>query len=106
MTDGSEVWQRLGDEFAASDPSISRSAMMGFPSLRFEGAFFASLDHGSDDLVVKLAAVDVAARIHAGSGKPFAPAGKVFREWLAIEPGDEHAWRGAMADALAFVRSA
>jgi hypothetical protein len=53
-----------------------------------------------------LAADDVAARIQAGSGEPFAPAGKVFREWLAMEPGDEQAWRSAMADALAFVRSA
>jgi len=105
MSDGAGLWQRLGDELVASDPSITWSTMIGFPCLRFEGAFFASLDHRSDDLVVKLAAEDVSARVQAGSGKPFAPAGKVFREWLAIEPGDEQVWREATADALAFVKS-
>ena len=54
---------------------------------------------------MKLPADDVGARIKAGTGKPFAPAGKVFREWLAIEPGDDDGWREAMGDALAFARS-
>lgn len=105
MSIGPDMWRRLGDELVASDLAITWSTMMGFPCLRYEGAFFASLDHRSDDLVVKLAADDVAARVAAGSGKPFAPTGKVFREWLAIEPAAEQTWRAAMADALAFVRS-
>ena len=106
MSAGPGMWQRLGEELAASDPAITWSTMMGFPCLRYDGAFFASLDHRSDDLVVKLAAADVAARVQAGTGKPFAPAGKVFKEWLAIDPDDEAVWRAAMADALAFVRAA
>ena len=106
MSDGEATWQRLGDELAASDPAISWSTMMGFPCLRYEGAFFASLDHRNGDLVVKLSADDVAARVAAGSGKPFAPAGKVFREWVAIEPAEEEVWRTAMTDALAFAKAA
>jgi hypothetical protein len=86
----------------ASDPAISRSTMMGLPCLRLDGAFFTSLDKRSGDLIVKLAAADVAERIERGDGRPFAPAGKVFREWLALVHGPEDVWRAALADALAF----
>ena len=36
------------------EPPVTRSTMMGFPCLRFEGRFFASIDRESKDLVVKL----------------------------------------------------
>jgi hypothetical protein len=104
MSSGQEAWERIGTELMATDPSIDWSTMMGLPCLRVDGAFFASLDKRSGDLVVKLPADEVGARIERGAGKPFAPAGKVFREWLAIEAGDVAAWRAAMADALSFVR--
>ena len=102
---GQEVWGRLSEELVASDPAISRSTMMGLPCLRLDGAFFASLDTRSGALIVKLAAGDVAARIERREGGPFAPAGKVFGEWLAVEPGSDQAWRSALSDALAFARS-
>jgi hypothetical protein len=79
--------------------------MMGLPCLRLDGAFFASLDKRSDRLIVKLAADEVGACVADGRGLPFAPAGKVFREWLAIDASDEDAWREALNDALAFART-
>ena len=66
MSDGEATWQRLGDEIAAADPAISWSTMMGFPCLRYEGAFFASLDHRNGDLLVKLAADDVGSTVQRG----------------------------------------
>ena len=105
MSNGDADWDKLGDELMASDPAIRRSTMMGLPCLRLDGAFFASLDKRSGDLIVKLAADDVAARVERGAGRPFAPAGKVFREWLAIRPASEETWRSALEDALAFART-
>ena len=105
MKGGATLWESLGDELVASDPAITRSTMMGLPCLRLDGAFFASLDKRSGDLIVKLAADDVAARVESGQGQPFAPAGKVFREWVAIDSVDEDIWRAALGDALAFART-
>ena len=99
------AWDRLAGELEASDASISRSTMMGLPCLRRDGAFFASFDKRDGSLVVKLAADDVAARVADGRGRSFAPAGRVFREWIAIDAVDEDTWRAALDDALAFARS-
>jgi hypothetical protein len=60
---------------------VATGTMMGFPCLRFAGAFFASCDHRSGDLIVKLPRHRVEHLIQAGAGEPFAPAGRTFREW-------------------------
>jgi hypothetical protein len=78
--------------------------MMGLPCLRLDGDFFAALDKRSGALLVKLPANEVEARIGNGDGHAFAPAGRAFREWLAISPGSADAWRAAMAEALEFAR--
>ncbi len=41
------------------------------------------------DLVVELLRVRVAELIEAGIGAPFAPAGKVFSEWVAVSADHE-----------------
>jgi len=105
MTHARALWEQLADELEAADPGVSRSTMMGLPCLRLDGAFFASLDKRNDELIVKLAADDVAARVADGRGHAFAPAGKVFKEWLAVAAADEAAWRSLLADALAFART-
>lgn len=76
--------------------------MMGLPCLRLDGAFFASLDKHSGELIVKLPADEVAARVADGSGRAFAPAGKVFREWLVVVASGEDDWRAGLRDALEF----
>ncbi len=104
MIDPTVLWGQLADELEASDPGIGRSTMMGLPCLRLDGAFFASLDKRNGELVVKLPADDVADRIAASRGHAFAPAGRVFREWLVVDRCDEPSWRAALADALEFAR--
>lgn len=81
--DGAAAWERLSAELAMADAAISRSTIMGLPCLP--------------------AAEDVSARIASAAGRPCAPVGKGFREWLAMPPGPESGWRAALADALAFV---
>ena len=105
MSESRALWEQLADELEASDPSITRSTMMGLPCLRFDGAFFASLDERSGELIVKLAAAEVASRVADGRGRSFAPAGRVFREWVVVEGRGIAAWRAALNEALAFART-
>ena len=102
MSDKADLWGCLSEELLASDPAIARSTMMGLPCLRLDGAFFASLDKRSGDLLVKMPADEVSARVERGEGRAFAPAGRVFREWLAIDSDSEEEWRKAMAAAREF----
>jgi hypothetical protein len=50
--------------------------MMGLPCLRLDGAFFASCDRRSGDLLVKLPETCVGELIEAGTAHAFAPAGR------------------------------
>ena len=101
-TPGEERFWELAEPLLA-EAGVTRSTMMGFPCLRVGGAFFACCDRRSGDLVVKVAAERVDALIDAGQGQPFAPAGKRFREWVAIPYAKRRTWPGHLDDALAFV---
>ena len=61
--------------------------MMGYPCVRLAGQFLASYDDKAGCLVVKLPRERVAELVETGTGDPFAPAGKVFREWV-VDPHD------------------
>ena len=84
---------------------ISKGTMMGFPCLRVQGQFFASADHRTGDLIVKLPATRVTEIIDAGGGEPFAPAGRTFREWVKIVKRDATVWRQLIEEAQKFVES-
>jgi len=58
-----------------AQPGVSPGTMMGFPCLR----------------------------ITAGVGKPFAPAGRTFREWVLVEDRDATRWAALMVEARTFV---
>ena len=103
--DVTSLWDELADELCAAS-SVTRSTMMGLPCLRVDGAFFASLARDEPRLLVKLPADRVAAMVEAGHGHPFAPAGRTFREWVAVDGTDEDTWRGLLAEARAFVENA
>jgi hypothetical protein len=77
--------------------------MMGFPCLRVSGRFFASFDRRTGALVVKLHTARVHQLIAAGEAEPFAPAGRTFREWAAINPARLDHWPSLLDEALAFV---
>lgn len=85
------------------DPAIGRATMMGYPCIRLAGQFLASYDKAGG-LIVKLPSHRVTELVAAGSGEPFAPAGKVFREWVAIPTIDRPLWESLLAQAVAFAR--
>ena len=86
-----------------AEAGIERSTMMGLPCLRVHGAFFASCDRRTGDLLVKLPAARVDALVAAGRANSCAPAGRRFRQWAAIPPDRSRTWRRLLAEALAFV---
>jgi len=86
------------------DPAIGRATMMGYPCVRLAGRFLASFDDKAGCLVVKLSRERVTELVETGAGEPFAPAGKVFREWVSIPRADPELWRTLLAEAVDFAR--
>ncbi len=97
MTAEELFWDLVQPMYA--DPAVQRSTMMGLPCIRLDGQFFASLDRRTGALLVKLPQQRVGQLIEAGHGEPFAPAGRVFREWVAISRPDRRRWQGLLAEA-------
>jgi uncharacterized protein (TIGR02453 family) len=95
---GEELFWELVEPMYA-DPAVLRSTMMGLPCVRVHGRFFASLDRRTGALLVKLPAERVAGLIAVGDGEPFAPAGRVFREWVAVPRPDRRRWRSLLVEA-------
>lgn len=98
---GEELFWQLAQPLLA-EPAVVRSTMMGYPCLRLDGRFFASVDPRTQALLVKLPAARVNALIGAGHGEPFAPAGRVFREWVALPRPDRRRWRALLDEASRF----
>ena len=96
-------WE-LAEELSINS-GVTRSTMMGFPCLRINGAFFACVERGTGNLIVKLPADRVNELVASGIAIPFAPNGKVFREWVAFPDPDADDWAGFIAEAQAFVES-
>lgn len=96
------LWE-LAAELQAADDRVTEGTIMGSPCLRVGKEFLAMNHHKRDGLVVKLPAVRVSELIEAGEGESFAPAGKVFKEWLAVTDVDEARWRELLNEGLAFV---
>lgn len=84
-------------------PDVSKGTMMGFPCLRINGDFFASADHKTGDLIVKLPESRVLELIDAEIGQPFVPAGRRFREWVLIAGRDAERWEKLLVEARQFV---
>src|SRR3954447_223584 len=90
--DGRDLYEELTDDLLY-DPAIGRATMMGFPCVRLAGRFLASYDDKARCLVVKLPRERATELIDAGRGDAFAPAGKVFCEWVAIPAVDRGLWQ-------------
>ena len=101
--DARDLYDELTDDLLY-DPAIGRATMMGHPCVRLAGRFLAAYDDKAGSLVVKLPHERVGELVDDGDGDPFAPAGKVFREWVSIPTGDPELWRILLTEAVDFAR--
>ena len=95
-------WQ-LAKELQAEDPRVVEGTIMNGRCLRVGKEFLALVDYKGSGLVVKLPKKRVAELIANGTGQPFAPAGRVFQEWLSAPTPDRERWRGLLHEGIAFV---
>ena len=100
-----ELFWALAESLLAQS-AVTRSTMMGFPCLRVNGTFFACVERGTGNLIVKLPADRVNELVASGAGIPFAPSGRTFREWVACPVRDEAEWAALLDEARAFAAAA
>lgn len=100
--DGIELFSRLSRRLCRK-PDVAVGTMMGFPCLRADGKFFASLNREASELIVKLPEGRVKQAVKTREGLAFAPNGRVFREWLAIPVERAEDWSRYLREAHAFV---
>lgn len=102
-------WDIAGELMAADDRlhegTIMSSQCLRVTSSNGKAEFLAMNHHKKSGLVVKLPADRVAELIASGEGESFAPAGKVFKEWLAVLEPNEDRWRELLLEGIAFVGS-
>ena len=100
---GETLFWDLVDELRASDPRVREGTIMGGRCARVDAEFLALVDRGTGALVVKLPRARVSDLIERGIGRAFAPAGRIFREWVAIPDVDRSLWSELLADSVRFV---
>ena len=76
--------------------------MMNHPCLRVGGEFFVGVGHDGE-LLLKLPSDRVDALIGQEIGRPFAPNGRRFKEWIAIPAAHSRRWHRLSLEALDFV---
>lgn len=86
----------------AERPEFEKGTMMGFPCMRRKGNFFASLEKDTGDLILKLPKERVDEMVASGEGRAFAPAGRTFKEWVAIPAQDFERWEPLLEQAWVF----
>lgn len=104
MTFGAEeLFWKLAADLSRDDPRVQESTIMNGRCLRVGEEFLALVDYKGSGLVVKLPKPRVAELIASGVGRPFGPAGKVFKEWLSVPTPDAARWRALLDEGVAFV---
>jgi hypothetical protein len=102
-TSPEELFWQLAAELQRSDPRIREGTIMSGRCLRVGKEFLTLVDYKGSGLVVKLPITRVVELIESGVGQPFAPAGKVFREWLCVPKPDRRRWLSLLREGIAFV---
>src|SRR6185369_3659094 len=102
MTAEKLFWS-LAAELRAADSRIVEGTIMNGRCLRVGKEFLALVDYKGSGLVVKLPKARVAELIESGVGQPFAPAGRVFKEWLSVPKTDRRRWQTLLREGVAVV---
>lgn len=93
----------LAAELQGEDGRVVEGTIMGGACLRVGKEFLALVDYKGSGLVVKLPKQRVAELVEDGSGKPFGPGGKIFKEWLSVPTQDRKRWHALLREGVEFV---
>ncbi|MGI9600297.1 MAG: hypothetical protein ACR2QE_00305 [Acidimicrobiales bacterium] len=97
-----EFWDAAAPLMA--DGLLEEGTIMNGPCLRdTTGEFVAMPHHKGPGMVVKLPRDRVQQLIDDGEGRSFAPADKVFKEWVLIEAFDDTRAQELLREAVSFV---
>lgn len=99
----SDLFWELICELQAEDQRVMEGTIMGGPCVRVNSEFLGLVDYKGSGLVVKLPRKRVDELISSGVGRPFGPAGKVFKEWISVPTPDEDLWRSLLLEGIEFV---
>lgn len=102
QTDESLFWELI-EELQLEDPRVEEGTIMGGRCVRVGGEFLGLVDYKGSGMVIKLSKDRVAGLIAQGHGQPFAPANKVFKEWVSVPKRDRRRWRALLRESIAFV---
>jgi hypothetical protein len=95
-----DLFWTLAAELEAEDTRVAEGTIMNGRCLRVGKEFLALVDHKGSGLVVKLSAKRVAELIESGAGRPFAPAGRVFKEWVSVPKPDRRQWLSLLREGI------
>ena len=98
-----ELFWDLVSEVQEEDSRVVEGTIMGGPCVRVDSEFLALVDYKGSGLVVKLPRHRVDELVASGTGQPFGPAGRVFKEWVSIPVRDRALWRQLLREGIDFV---
>ena len=98
-----ELFWEIAEELQTEDPRVVEGTIMGGRCLRVGAEFLALAGFKVSGLVVKLPAKRVEEIIADGRGEPFAPANKVFSEWVSVPIPEREDWKALLLEGIAFV---
>lgn len=96
-------WDLLEPQLATGQ--LEEGTIMSSDCVRANGEFVAMPEYVSGDLVVKLPAPRVAQLIDDNLGLPFAPAKRVFKEWVQVPGRDAELWATLLDEGIEFARA-
>ena len=97
-----QFWGLAAGHLEADD--VVEGTMMGSRCLRVDGELTAMIHSKTGELIVKLAADRVSSLVEAGTVQPFAPNGRVLKEWALVASTDAESWTPLIDEAVSFAR--
>jgi hypothetical protein len=103
MNQAVTLFWELATELRSEDQRVVEGTIMQSRCLRVGKEFLALVDYKGSGLVVKLPEARVTELIESGEGQAFAPAGRVFKEWVSVPRTDRRLWGDLLKEGVAFV---
>ncbi|MPZ21444.1 MAG: hypothetical protein GEV06_26660 [Luteitalea sp.] len=90
----------LAADLMSEHARVVESTIMNGRCLRVGKEFLALVDDKGSGLVVMLSKKRVEELLASGVGQPFAPAGRVFKEWVSVPKPDRRRWRSLLQEGV------